>query len=53
MTTWLPRWFACLVFVIRFIPVVAAEPDDAEIARRDNITARVVYLSAGQGSGVS
>jgi WD40 repeat protein len=33
MTTWLPRWFACLVFVLSFIPVVAADPDDAEIAR--------------------
>ena len=31
MTAWLPRWFACLVLVIPFVPVVAA-PDDAEIA---------------------
>ena len=33
MTTWLPHGFACLVFVLSFIPVVVAAPDDAEIAR--------------------
>src|SRR5438552_2008573 len=33
MTTWLPRWIAFLMFVLPFIPVVAADPDDAEIAR--------------------
>ena len=33
MTTWLPRWFACLVLVFSFVPVVAAASDDAEIAR--------------------
>ena len=33
MTTWLPRWFACFVFVLPFVVVVAAAPDDAEIAR--------------------
>ena len=32
MTTWLPRWFSCLVLLLPFFPVVAA-PDDAEIAR--------------------
>ena len=32
MTTWLPRWFACLVLALPFAPVVAV-PDDAEIAR--------------------
>jgi len=33
MTTWLPRCFACLVLLLLFIPVVAADPDKAEIAR--------------------
>ena len=33
MTIWLPRWFAFLVLVLPFVPVVAAAPDDAEIAR--------------------
>jgi hypothetical protein len=33
MTTWLPRGFACLVLLLPFVPVVAAAPDDAEIAR--------------------
>jgi hypothetical protein len=33
MTTWLPRWFACLILLLPFIPVVAAAPDDVEIAR--------------------
>jgi hypothetical protein len=32
MTTWLPRWFACLALALPFVPVAAA-PDDAEIAR--------------------
>jgi len=33
MKTWLPRWFACLVMAHSFVPVIAAGPDDAEIAR--------------------
>src|SRR5205814_6087496 len=33
MTTWLPRWFACLVLPLPFVPAVAADTDDAEIAR--------------------
>ena len=33
MTTWLPRWIACLVFVLSFASLIAAAPDDAEIAR--------------------
>ena len=33
MTTWLPRWSACLVLALPFVPVVVAAPDDAEIAR--------------------
>ena len=33
MTTWLPRWFACLLLPLPFFPVVAAALDDAEIAR--------------------
>src|SRR5438309_2064580 len=33
MTTWLPRWFALLVLALSFVAVVAAAPDDAEIAR--------------------
>ena len=32
MTTWLPRWFACLVLLLPIVPVAAA-PDDAEITR--------------------
>ena len=32
MTTWLPRWSACLVLALPFVPVVVAAPDDAEIA---------------------
>jgi hypothetical protein len=30
MTTWLPCWFACLVLVIPFVPVVAAAPAPPE-----------------------
>ena len=33
MTTRLPRWFALLVLALPFVPVAAAAPDDAEIAR--------------------
>jgi WD40 repeat protein len=33
MTTWLTRCFACLVFVLSFVPVVAVEPDDKDIER--------------------
>jgi WD40 repeat protein len=33
MTTWLPRWNALLVLVLLSVPVVAADPDGAEIAR--------------------
>jgi hypothetical protein len=33
MTTWLPRWFACLLIVLPFVPVVAADPDDKDIER--------------------
>ena len=33
MTTWLPRGFALLLFGLPFVPIVAAAPDDAEIAR--------------------
>src|SRR5205085_10660909 len=33
MTTCLPRWIAFLMFVLPSLPVVAADPDDAEIAR--------------------
>ena len=33
MTTSLPRWIACLVLVLPFVPLVAAAHDDAEIAR--------------------
>jgi WD40 repeat protein len=33
MTTWLPHCFALLLLVLPFVPVVADDPDDAEIAR--------------------
>jgi WD40 repeat protein len=33
MTPCLPRWIACLLFVLPFAPVVVAAPDDKEIAR--------------------
>src|SRR5437660_395322 len=33
MTTWLPRWFALLVLVLPFVPAVAVDNDDQEIAR--------------------
>ena len=33
MTTWLPRFFVLLLLVLPFVPVVAVEPDDTEIAR--------------------
>src|SRR6202035_3532181 len=33
MTTCLPRWIALLLLALLFVPVVAADPDDAEIAR--------------------
>ena len=33
MTTWLPRWIACLVLVFPFISVIVADPDNTEIAR--------------------
>src|SRR5438552_3050288 len=33
MTTWLPRWFACLVVMLPSAPVVAGDPDDREIER--------------------
>jgi hypothetical protein len=33
MITWLPRWIACLVLAPPLVPVVAADPDDVEIAR--------------------
>jgi hypothetical protein len=33
MTTWLPRCVALLLLVLPFVPVVADDPDDAEIAR--------------------
>jgi WD40 repeat protein len=33
MTTWLPRWFACLLLVLPCVLFVAVPPDDKEIAR--------------------
>ena len=33
LTTWLPRWTILLVLALPFFSVVAAAPDDAEIAR--------------------
>jgi WD40 repeat protein len=33
MTTWLPRCFAGLLLVLPFVPAVADDPDDKEIAR--------------------
>ena len=33
MTIWLPRWIAMVLLVLPFAPVVADDPDDAEIAR--------------------
>ena len=33
MTAWLPRWFACLLLVLAFVPGRAAAPDDKEIER--------------------
>ena len=33
MTTWLTRSFAGLLLVLPFVPVVAVDPDDAEIER--------------------
>src|ERR1700722_15902973 len=33
MTTWLPRWIACLVLLLPFVPVVTADHDDKEIER--------------------
>ena len=33
MTTWLTRCFALLLLALPFVPVVADDPDDAEIAR--------------------
>ncbi len=33
MTTRLPRCFACLLLLLPFVPVVAADPDETEIAR--------------------
>ena len=33
MTTRLPRWFALLLLVLPFVPVVAVAPDDKDIER--------------------
>lgn len=33
MTTWLPRWFACLVFGLSFVPILAVQPDGKDIER--------------------
>src|SRR5438046_2266969 len=33
MTTWLTRCFALLLLVLPFVPAVADDPDDKEIAR--------------------
>ena len=33
MTTWLPRWIALVLLTLPFIPVVAVDADDKEIAR--------------------
>jgi len=33
MTTWLTRCFAGLLLVLPFVPAVADDPDDKEIAR--------------------
>src|SRR5436853_1664974 len=33
MTTWLIRCFAALLLVLPFVPAVACDPDDKEIAR--------------------
>jgi HEAT repeat protein len=33
MTTWLTRCFALLVLMLPFVPAVADDPDDKEIAR--------------------
>lgn len=33
MITWLPRWFALLLLVLPFVPVVAVAPDEKDIER--------------------
>src|SRR5947199_347599 len=53
MPTWLPHWFACLVLVLLFVPVVAIESDDKDIERLfvanlSNDSLDIVDLKAGK-----